>query len=119
MLKVLCLLSLVQGLVCTQAMAQATQCQSVIREFNRDGSVRLEVKDMATTALGGDLFSHEDNREGRAFSVSETSRYLLFTISKGPDYMDGITSRSGFDDDGRATLSVADGNKVFRIECRK
>jgi hypothetical protein len=99
--------------------AHATQCQSTIREFFRDGSVRLEVKDMAITPLGGDLFLHEDSREGRSFSVSETATYLLFTISRAPDHMDGITSRSGFDGQGFATLSIAEGSKVFRIECRK
>ena len=121
MLKIIGFILLVQGFVNIQAeaQAQASRCQSVIREFLRDGSVRLEVKDMATSKLGEGLYFYEDSREGWAFSVNETSGYLLFTISKGPDFMDGTTSRSGFDDQGRATLSVAEGNKVFRIECRK
>jgi hypothetical protein len=112
-------LALLFSFSATVAESAPARCQSLIREFYRDGRTREDIAPMKVEGSTAGIYQHQDEREGRAFVVMETSEYLLFTISEAPDYMDGVTSRLGFDSNGEASLSTSAGNKVFRIDCKR
>lgn len=57
----------------------------------------------------------------RAYSLSGDTKDgdFLLTQAYGEDYTSGMNATGSFTSTGRMQISVVDGNKVFKLECKK
>lgn len=104
------------SLMGVQAFAEV-ECKSIYRLADRHGVKKEEVKSIPLTYRGGDTLKFETELEQDihlSAIVYEAQGEVLFFLVKGPEYIDGMTSRGSLST-GYASLASTEMEKQLVV----
>lgn len=102
------------------AQGMSVECTAYMREVTPQRQ-QIEMREILKPVWeSGKAFVLEASIKDRAYSVSTSGDPLsyLLTISKGPDYLEGVNATAVPNQEGRMQVSTIEQSQVHKLECR-